>query len=583
MLQWLGQPIRELTKSKLTEGFLRMYRRVDTITQIEEVVACNGSDLVVGDRTVSTTEVFESCGTLTVGSDFYVEAPGDVTLRAAGTIGFRTLSGVNAGASLRVQPNADLGLPSLSSRSFGYQDYQYFLSSGDGPWGTLDWTYDRIGNRLSEIRDGAPADTYVYEANTAGTGNRSRLDRIHLGMTGTRDYTFGSAGHLEQVAAGANVVDFTSDEEGRLTGLERLGNTASMRYDGRSFLERVDEGDTGNFTEPTYSSEGMLYSLFGSQDGNAITNRRHVLYFAGRPVGILEVPSGGSENCTFLSTDHLGRGHSSMESNLLVATTGVDTLLLLRVDARRAERAELKTNTGGYYRAVASVGQKVFGLVGCPPHTRNCVRGLYAVSLDGGTAKLLIDGTDGHIWTRSLAQFGGLLYLAGREGLLEIDPETLSSRTVARVEFARYATSIVESEGRLYFFNRETALQWVDPLTGQRGSQSFEIPNPGNPEPAVLAGIVDGCMVFGDAKGRHAIPLDGAASNDASCARLRRPAEGGRTRSTKGLIWVLQNYEFPIYQATLTEIGSGRRVRLRGLNVRDWCFLPVAPAEDETT
>jgi RHS repeat-associated protein len=189
---------------------------------------------------------------------------------------------------------------------YGYQDYQYFLTSGDGPWGTLEWTYDTIGNRLSESRDGAAADTYVYETNTAGTGNRSRLDRIHLGMTGTRDYTFGDAGHLEQVAAGANVVNFTNDQEGRLAGLERLGNAASMHYDGRSYLERVEDGGNGNFTEPTYSSEGMLLSLYGSQDNGATTNRRHLVYFAGRPVGLLQMAPEDGETYTFLHTDHVG-------------------------------------------------------------------------------------------------------------------------------------------------------------------------------------------------------------------------------------------------------------------------------------
>jgi RHS repeat-associated protein len=292
---------------------------VGNVTQIDEVVACSGMDLVLDDRTVSTTEVFESCGALTVGPNFNVEAPGDVTLRAVGTIGFRTLSGVGLGASLRVQPNADLGLPSLSSRTFGYQDYQYFLTSGDGPWGTLDWTYDRIGNRLREIRDGAAADTYLYETNTAGTGSRSRLDLINLGA---RDYTFGEAGHLEQVAAGANVVNFTYDEEGRLAGLERLGNTASMRYDGRSFLERVDEGGTGNFVESTYSSQGKLCSLYGSQDSGATTSRRHVLYLSDRPVGILEVSSGGRGDFIFLSADHLGTPFAATDENGLGIWSG---------------------------------------------------------------------------------------------------------------------------------------------------------------------------------------------------------------------------------------------------------------------
>jgi len=55
---------------------------VGNVTQIDEVVACSSSDLVLDNRTVSSTEVFESCGALTVGPDFQVLAPGDVTLRA---------------------------------------------------------------------------------------------------------------------------------------------------------------------------------------------------------------------------------------------------------------------------------------------------------------------------------------------------------------------------------------------------------------------------------------------------------------------------------------------------------------------
>ena len=35
-------------------------------------------------------------------------------------------------------------------RSFTYQDYQYFLTTGSSPnaWGSRTWAYDAIGNRL---------------------------------------------------------------------------------------------------------------------------------------------------------------------------------------------------------------------------------------------------------------------------------------------------------------------------------------------------------------------------------------------------------------------------------------------------
>lgn len=278
---------------------------VGSVTRIEDVLACASSDLVLSNQTVTTTEVFESCGDLTAGPGFQVAAPGDVTLRAVGKVGLESLFSVGSGAVLRLETGADLGLPVLTSRDYAYQDFQYFLTQADGPWGQRVWSYDMAGNRETEIRDGT-TDTYVYEANTAGTGNRSRLDQVQLGVGGVRDYTFGPAGHQELVAAGANVIDFQVDDDGRLGGLDRLGATANFTYDGRSFLARGEEGGTGNFVESCYSSEGLLHSLHGSLDGGATTRRQHVIYFAGRPVAAVDVPSSGAETYTFLSTDHLG-------------------------------------------------------------------------------------------------------------------------------------------------------------------------------------------------------------------------------------------------------------------------------------
>ena len=42
----------------------------------------------------------------------------------------------------------------------------HYLTQGDGPWGSLAWTYDKIGNRLTENRDGV-ATVYSYKQNAA--------------------------------------------------------------------------------------------------------------------------------------------------------------------------------------------------------------------------------------------------------------------------------------------------------------------------------------------------------------------------------------------------------------------------------
>jgi hypothetical protein len=58
------------------------------------------------------------------------------------------------------------------NRTYGYQDYQYFLTSAFGPWGTKGWTYDRLGNRLSAIEPCEPAVlNYTYLLN--GLGGRT--------------------------------------------------------------------------------------------------------------------------------------------------------------------------------------------------------------------------------------------------------------------------------------------------------------------------------------------------------------------------------------------------------------------------
>jgi hypothetical protein len=130
-------------------------------------------------------------------------------------------------------------LSPAGNRTYGYQDIHYFLTQGDGPWGALGWSYDKIGNRLTETRD-ASTDTYTYLPNPAA-GHTALLDHITLAVGGTRDYTYGPAGHLEQVTAGANPVLFGSDDEGRLSVLSRpaAGASALFAYDGHSFLRRA--------------------------------------------------------------------------------------------------------------------------------------------------------------------------------------------------------------------------------------------------------------------------------------------------------------------------------------------------------
>ncbi|NJL29727.1 MAG: RHS repeat protein, partial [Thermoanaerobaculia bacterium] len=225
---------------------------------------------------------------------------------------------------------ADLLSPS-QGRTYGYQDYQYYLRLGNGPWGNLSWTYDRIGNRLTETRGGV-TDVYSYVPNLAG-GRTAKLAQIQLGAGGTRVYGFDAAGNQSQVTQGAAVVTMTHDDANLLAALDRAaaGVGSDFLYDGRGFLRQAaevepdlllrDGFETGDYAcwsavvggtaggvcpgppqvGPVYSSEGQLH--YQLKEGGI---ERIPLYFAGRPVATLTIPESGAVQWQFLAVDHLG-------------------------------------------------------------------------------------------------------------------------------------------------------------------------------------------------------------------------------------------------------------------------------------
>jgi RHS repeat-associated protein len=282
---------------------------VGNVLGVAEIRPCGGSPLVLTDQTVDTTETFESCASIEAGPGFSIVDPGDVTLRATERVVLKDGFSVGSGARLTVSIEPVEGTEEIE-RTYAYQDIQYYLTGADGPWGSLDWTHDQIGNRLTGTRDSGNPDTYVYTSN--GTGNTPILDLVNLGVGGARDYTWGAAGHLEEVAASGNVIDFDSDAEGRLASSARAVAevAASYSYDGRSFLTQALES-TGDPTaeaasvEAVYDSQGLLHAL--RRQASPADPEELVLYFylAGRPVAQLSLLD-GAETWSYLTTDHLG-------------------------------------------------------------------------------------------------------------------------------------------------------------------------------------------------------------------------------------------------------------------------------------
>ena len=116
-------------------------------------------------------------------------------------------------------------------------DYQYdavkrltgeTVSGSDAQARGTTWTYDRVGNRISEVSTGTLTrnQTYTYDAN----------DRL-LSETGTQPYTYSydAAGNLIEKKQGATVIAaYEWDSENRLTRAT-LGTGASQKITSYSY------------------------------------------------------------------------------------------------------------------------------------------------------------------------------------------------------------------------------------------------------------------------------------------------------------------------------------------------------------
>ena len=287
---------------------------------------------------------------------------------------------------------SDLLTPA-GSRTYGYQDYQYFLTSATGPWAGLSWTYDRIGNRLSESQIGEPS-PFAYSYSLNGTGGRTpKLTQIqprpHGNGSGVILQTYDPAGNqithrsTDQIAApkgSGETSTLTYSAESKLSRIAETPGLAStaLLYDGRGFLRDAlltyPEPGAFEHTEPIYSSSGQLFSRrwrssrsFGTpQDDSTVgmiteDQTAYVFYFAGRPVAQLTTgASGPGSGLVYLTADHLGTPVLATDASGATIWSGgftpfgapyqlVPPTLFLRLPGQWTDRAWEGLGGGGIY------------------------------------------------------------------------------------------------------------------------------------------------------------------------------------------------------------------------------------------
>lgn len=186
-----------------------------------------------------------------------------------------------------------------ATRDYAYLDSLYFLTQGDGPWGTRSWTYDKIGNRLSETKNGA-LDPYVYAQQGMPPHNTPKL----LSRT-NRTYGYDAIGNQTSV----NTFQFLYNDAKELSGIDGI---LTFSYDGRGYLleaTKTAPGLPAETSEITYSSEGMLRHRRDVRSGGTLISDAYFFYLGSRPVGVLEkfVFNGlPSTTVRYLTTDELG-------------------------------------------------------------------------------------------------------------------------------------------------------------------------------------------------------------------------------------------------------------------------------------
>jgi len=179
-----------------------------------------------------------------------------------------------------------------SSKTYAY-DALARLTGATGPWGSLAWTYDANGNRLSETRNGSVT-SYGYQGN--------RLATVSGATTAAYQYDL----------AGNNTADgwrsFVYNQNQRLIQVRLSGGVAG-EYTYNAKQQRVTK-QTGPAALQSASPQNIVYHY--DLQGSLITETTAAgqlltdyVYAEGRPLAMIRKQAAGEETFTY-HTDHLG-------------------------------------------------------------------------------------------------------------------------------------------------------------------------------------------------------------------------------------------------------------------------------------
>jgi RHS repeat-associated protein len=194
-----------------------------------------------------------------------------VTGITAGTVMNLSYSSYDANGNIIAITN---NLDATKNKTFGY-DALDRLTSGTGSWGSLAWTYDGVGNRLTEN-----STVYSY---LPGTNKLS-------GVGGT-SFGYDNNGNLISQAGR----QYTYNQNQRLIQVVDGAMTAGYTYNGNG--QRVKKTVNGTMTYFHYSSSGQIIA---ESDGTGVTTAEYI-YLNSQPLAKID-----SAGTYYYHNDNLG-------------------------------------------------------------------------------------------------------------------------------------------------------------------------------------------------------------------------------------------------------------------------------------
>jgi RHS repeat-associated protein len=196
------------------------------------------------------------------------------------------------------------GVTAANSNTLGYS-LANRLNAASGAWGTNSFTYDGVGNRLTDVTS-----TKNRQASYGATNNR--LTSITENAAAFRSYTYDNAGNtITETRPGESFV-YTYNKRNRLTGVTR--NTVSYATYGYNALEQLTTRTTTAAGGPvgqvayTYDLDGHLITEATASSG--VKTREYIWLPSNDnspvdlPLAVIDV---ATNTISFVHADHLGR------------------------------------------------------------------------------------------------------------------------------------------------------------------------------------------------------------------------------------------------------------------------------------